>query len=167
MNFMANAEAKQKVWDLIKDIHIAQMVTQGDDGKLYARPMGAQEKDEQGRLWFFTEKNSPKISEIEQNPHVLLSYAEPDKQNYVSINGTAFIVNDKAKIHELWSEMMTTWFPKGENDPNITLICVQPDSAEYWDVPSSSFIHAYGYMKAKFTGKQPHPGDIGKVSMAS
>lgn len=165
MNFIANAEAREKIWDLIKDIHVALMVTHGENGQLCARPMGAQKKDEQGRLWFFTEKNSPKIEEIEANPNVLLSYSEPSEQNYVSISGRAKIVHDRAKINELWSEMMTTWFPEGKDDPNIALICVEPESAEYWDVPSSAFIHAYGYLKAKLTGKQPHPGDIGKVNM--
>lgn len=167
MNFLASADAREKVWDMIKDIHIALMVTQDQSGKLFARPMGAQEKDANGQLWFFTEKNSPKVEEISGNPNVLLSYSEPDKQNYVSITGTAQIVTDQAKINELWTEAMTTWFPKGKDDPNIALIRVQPESAEYWDVPSSAFIHAYGYVKAKLTGEQPNPGDIGKVRLAS
>lgn len=165
--FQSDFEAREKVFNMIKDIRIALLVTQDQSGHLFARPMAAQKQDKNGDLWFFTEKNSPKIIEIEYNPDVLLSYSNPDDQNYVSISGTARIVHDKAKIDELWSEMLATWFPKGKDDPNIALICVTPESAEYWDAPSSTFLHAYGYVKAKLTGERPQGGENQKVKFAS
>lgn len=160
-------DARAKVWDLIKDIHIALMVTHGENGQLFARPMGAQEKDANGDLWFFTEKNSPKIAQIEADNNVLLSYSEPSKNNFVSICGTAEIVHDQAKINELWSPAVEIWFPKGKTDPNIALIRVQPQSAEYWDAPSSAFVYAYGYVKSKLTGEQPDVGENKTVKLAS
>ena len=51
----------------------------------------------------------------------------------------------------------------GFADPNIVLIRVHVDHAEYWDVPSSVMVHAYGYLKAVTTGKPAHPGDVGAV----
>lgn len=167
MNMANSAEARNKVWALIKDIHIALMVTQGEDGKLFGRPMGAQERDGQDRLWFFTERNSPKITQINANKNVMLSYSEPDKNNFVSITGTAEIVYDQYKIDELWSAGAEIWFPKGKTDPNIALICVSPESAEYWDAPSNAFLYAYGYIKAKLTGEQPDLGENKTVKLAS
>ena len=159
-----NSEAQEKVWEMIKDIRICLMVTQDQNGKLYARPMAAHQENFKGELWFFTEKNSPKLQEIVHQSHVLLSYSEPDDQNYVSINGTARIVNDQSKINEYWSEYLRTWFPKGKEDPNIALICVDVKEAEYWDAPSSTFVYLYGYAKAVLTGEQPNPGENKKVS---
>lgn len=156
-------ESHNKIWDMIKDIRIALMVTQDQTGRMYARPMAAHQEKFDEELWFYTEANSPKIAEIEGNHHVLLSYSEPSDQNYVSINGTAKIVRDKAKIKEYWSEPLRTWFPKGVDDPNIALICVKLEQAEYWDSPSSTFIHAYGYVKARLTGEQPDAGENEKV----
>ena len=157
-------EARDKVWEMIKDIRVAQMVTKDSTGRLYARPMVAQQDKFHGELWFFTEADSPKIEEIARDPNVLLSYSEPDDQNYVSINGTAEIVTDRTTINNLWSEFLRTWFPKGKEDPNIALICVHVEQAEYWDAPNSKFLHAYGYVKAVVTGKQPDAGDNRKVS---
>lgn len=157
-------EARVKVWEMIKDIRVSQMVTKDKSGRLYARPMVAVQEKFDGELWFFTEANSPKIEEIQKDANVLLSYSEPADQNYVSINGTAKIVTDRAKITELWSEYLRTWFPKGKEDPNIALICVTVEQAEYWDAPTSAFLHAYGYVKAVVTGKQPEAGDNRKVS---
>ena len=162
-----DTEARQKIWDMIKDIHICLMVTQDGTGRMSSRPMGAQEHDANGDLWYFTEKNSPKIKEIEAFSEVLLSYSEPSDNNYVSIQGRAKIVTDKSKIDELWTEAMSTWFPKGKDDPNIALICVTPQAAEYWDAPSGAIVYAYGYVMSKITGEQPNVGENRKVNMAS
>lgn len=167
MSSKTDMQARDKVWDMIKDIRFALMVTQDEEGRLFARPMASQEHDANGQLWFFTEKNSPKIQEISKRENVLLSYSDPSKNNYVSLSGRAQISYDRNKIKELWSEAMTTWFPQGSDDPDIALICVTPESAEYWDAPSSTFVYAYGYVKAKLTGEQPDPGENRTIKMAS
>jgi general stress protein 26 len=159
---MANVPAndsRKKVWDLIKDIKYAMMVTVGEDGRLFSRPMVAHKPDKHECLWFFTSADSPKVREIMARPDVLLSYAEPGDNNYVSVSGEAVIVRDQAKINEFWSESLKAWFPKGKDDPNLALICVTPKSAEYWDGPSSAFVQAFGYMKARVTGEPERMGE--------
>lgn len=158
-------EARTKVWDLIKDIKIAQFVTQDDMNRLHSRPMSAVGR-EGNVLWFMTKDDSGKVVEIGKHPQVLLTYSEPDKQNYVSIRGTAFILHDRPKIEELWTEFARVWFPQGPQDPDIVLIRVEAEAAEYWDSPSSSFVYAYGYIKARLTGKPPaNLGDIAHVEL--
>lgn len=158
-------EARQKVWDMIKDIRVTLMATQDSNGKLHARPMVATQENFDGTLWFFTRADSRKVEEIEQNPAVLLNYAEPSDQNYVAITGTAEIVRDRQLIQDMWSEGMRTWFPDGKEDPNIALVRVNAESAEYWDAPSSALVYAYGYVKARLTGESPDPGDVGRVAI--
>ena len=157
--FTASNDDRKKVWKLIENINIAMMVTQGEGGRFYSRPMAAQKPDKDDNLWFFTSISSPKVMEIADFPDVLLSYAEPDKNNYVSITGKAKVVQDRAKIEELWSEPLRTWWPKGKDDPDICLICVTPESAEYWDSPSSAFVIGFGYVKARITGKPEEFGE--------
>ena len=75
-------------------------------------------------------------------------------------------MRDRAAIHEHWQETMRTWFPNGKDDPDLALIKVTPEYGEYWDAPSSTMLHAYGYAKAAMTGKPPHrPGDEAKVDL--
>ena len=45
----------------------------------------------------------------------------------------------------------------------MALLCVEMEGAEYWDAPSSTLVHAFGYLKAVTTGAPPHPGDNDKV----
>ena len=150
---------RQKVWELIKDVRIALLVTAADNG-LRGRPMAAMNKDFDGELWFASRKDAPKLDEIKDDGHVLLAYSEPKQQNYVSVAGTARVVHDPAKVAELWSEPMRVWFPKGAEDPDIALICVTVTSAEFWDAPSSAWVYAMGYAKARLIGKSPR--DVGE-----
>lgn len=158
-------EAREKVWDMVKDIKIAMLATQGMDGRLFARPMASQARDKQGRLWFFASLDSPKTEEIERFSNVLLSYAAPEKNEYISMSGEAEIVRDPEMIERLWHESLKVWFPEGKDDPNLTLICVEPVSAEYWDAPSGVFVQAFGYLKAKMTGRQDEAGENKIVRM--
>ena len=152
-------EEQQKVWELIKEVGIALMVTSTGSG-MRGRPMAAMNKSFAGELWFASRDDTPKLGEIADENHVLLAYSEPKSQNYVSVAGTARVVHDKAKVKELWTEGLRVWFPDGPEDPNIALICVKVDTAEYWDAPSSKWLYAYGYAKARLTGESPR--DVGE-----
>ena len=114
-------------------------------------------------LWFYTSRSSPVVGELRADPRVLLTYAEPADQNYVSISGRATVVDDRVKARDLWSEHMRTWFPKGVDDPDLILIRVEAERAQYWDSPSSTVVYAYGYLKARLTGERPDPGEEAKV----
>jgi general stress protein 26 len=157
--------AQDKVWAMIREVEVAMMVTLDEAGHMRGRPMRAVAlKEFSGTLWFFTSQPSPKTEEIRHDDRVLLAYADPDGQNYVAISGTARIVRDIAKQKELWSEPLRTWFPGGPEDPNAALLAVAAEGAEYWDAPSSTFIHAWGYVKSRLTGEPPKAGDNDKVA---
>ena len=148
-------EGAKKLYDLVKDVKFAMMTTVEPDGTLHSRPMYNQEADEHGDFWFFTKLHSPKVEEISKDNQINLSFADPSSQTYVSISGKAEVSRDKSKINEKWSEGLRTWFPGGKDDPEVALIRVHPQEGEYWDSPSSTLIHLYGYVKATVTGEPP------------
>jgi general stress protein 26 len=158
-------EGRRKVFALIKDIRVAMMATYAPEGFMHSRPMVARAEEKDGEFWFFTSRESAVVSELRADPRVLLSYAEPDDQNYVSVSGRGVVVDDKSKAKELWAEPMRTWFPKGPDDPDLILIRVDGERAQYWDSPSSTVVYAYGYLKARMTGERPDPGEEGKVRL--
>lgn len=158
-------ELREKLWSMMKDINIAMLTTE-DGGELRARPMAASQKGFDGTLWFFTRASSHKAEEVGAESSVGITYADARAQNYVSLSGTATLVRDKASIAAHWSEWARTWFPKGQEDPDIALLKVDIASAEYWDAPNSTMVYAYGYVKARLTGEAPHPGENRKVTFA-
>ena len=155
----------QKLWDLIKSVEVAMLVTE-DGEHLRSRPMAMSQREFDGTLWFFTRASSHKVAEVENEHRVNLAFANSSKQNYVSVSGRANLVRDQPAIAQHWSESVRVWFPKGKDDPEIALLKVTVDQAEYWDAPSSTMLHAYGYVKAVITGKSPQPGGHGKVTPA-
>jgi general stress protein 26 len=157
----------RKLGELMKDVRICMLTTADDEGNLHSRPMAVQQVEFDGDLWFLTGRESRKTGEVQRERRVNASFANPDKQHYVSVSGTAECVDDKAKAKELWSEWYRTWFPKGLDDPNLTLMKVTVERAEYWDSPSSASVHLFGYLKAVTTGKRPDPGEHEEVDLTT
>ena len=154
----------EKLSELIKDVNIA-MLTTMDGGVLRSRPMQTQEFELDGDLWFFIGKNTHKADEIERDNRVNVSYAAPSDNTYVSVSGAASIVEDKAKIEELWNPILKAWFPEGLDDPNLCLLKVSVEQAEYWDATSSTIIQIVGFVKALVTGQQADGGENKKITL--
>ena len=121
---------------LVRQMKVGMLTTVEPDGSLRSRPLETLEIDAGGRLWFFTQAHSPKAIEAEANSHqVSLAYADPRDEDFASISGTANVVRDREKMRALWSPSLKRWFPKGLEDPDLALLEVRIDKAEYWDAP--------------------------------
>jgi general stress protein 26 len=151
-----------RVWELMKKIGFAMLVTR-DGEKLRARPMSAYLERESNTIYFLTDARRHKDEEIARNPSINLSFANASDQKYVSITGTAEVSNDRAKIKQLFSTPAKAWWDSAE-DPNIRVLKITPDDAEFWDSPGS----VISYVKmaaAAVTGTRPDLGDNRKVAM--
>jgi general stress protein 26 len=155
----------KKVAELIKGIRIAMLTTVDPDGELRSRPMAMQENEFDGALWFFTAKSSGKMDSVLHDQHVNLAFSDPSDSRYVSLTGQAVIVDDKVKARELWNPMMKSWFPKGLEDPELTLLKVDVSSAEYWDTPSGKMATLIGFSKVLLTGQQADVGENQKIEL--
>lgn len=174
---MAKKKAEQKdigqkdaithLGELIHGIKVAMMSTVEADGSLRSRPMWTHDRDFDGQLWFFTREHSAKVGEVEHDHHVNLSYADPSKDRFVSVSGRCQLVLDKEKARELWNPTLKAWFPNGLEDPELALLCVQVEKAEYWDIPNSRMVQLLGFAKAVLTGETYQPGDNEKVQVGA
>ncbi|MDQ3494248.1 MAG: pyridoxamine 5'-phosphate oxidase family protein [Pseudomonadota bacterium] len=142
----------RRLAELIKDVDIAMLTTTTPQGRLVSRPLGTQEVEFDGDLWFATGADSGKVAEINANPHVNVAYASPHKNIYVSVAGTASVVDDRAKVDELWSPAMKRFFPEGKDDPRLRLIKVDAETAEYWEGPGTAFGKALFFVTSSVTG---------------
>lgn len=161
-------EHKDAVEQLRKKLHgfkVAMMTTVESDGCLRSRPMAARDLEDDGSLWFFTHAGSPKTEELRHEQHVNLSYASEAENRYISVSGKAQILRDAAKAKELWSPLYKAWFPKGLEDPELALLRVTVEKAEYWDSPSAKVVQIAGFLKALATGKRYEPGEHEKLEL--
>jgi len=158
----------KRIGELLKKIDIAMLTTTGAGGFLMSRPLSTQDARFDGRrVWFFTETDSPKVAEIRRNPKVNLAYASKGKNVYISMTGTARPNRDPEMIEELWSDAMKAFFPKGKNDPNLTLLEVDVHSVEYWDGPGSWIGKAVSFLIARVTKKEEVMGENRIVDLSA
>ena len=156
----------EKLRELVKDIDFCMLTTIDEGGDLHSRPMSSNgDIDPNGDIWFFTSASSHKVSEIAKLPKVNVSFADPDNQRYISVSGTAQLTRDRAKIDELWRPQFKIWFPEGKDDPEIALLRVDLEKAEYWDSPSSTIGYALSFVSSLVTGKEPDMGENKKVNL--
>ena len=121
-----------RIAELIKDIDICMFVTRSD-GTVRGRPMsnnGSVEYD--GDSWFFSYRETPKVREIETDPHVELAYVATEKGTWVSIEGTAEVVEDDERKRELWEDSLEQWFTEGPEDDHLILLKVRADRIHAW-----------------------------------
>ncbi|WP_316163012.1 pyridoxamine 5'-phosphate oxidase family protein [Bradyrhizobium sp. SZCCHNRI20481] len=161
---MSNDDARDqgRVWDLMKKIGFAMLVTRDGD-RLRARPMSAYLARDENMIYFLTDARHHKDEEIARSPEVNLSFADAGSQKYVSLTGTAAISNDRGKIRELFSTPAKAWWDSAE-DPNIRLLKITPDDAEFWDSPGT-IVRYVKMAAAAVSGTRPDLGDHRKVAM--
>ncbi|GAB6197204.1 pyridoxamine 5'-phosphate oxidase family protein [Lysobacter xanthus] len=148
----------RKLHDLAKGLHVAMLTTRGEDGRLFSRPLGVAEIEFDGDLWFATGFDSEKVREIEANPQVNVAFAAKDNGNYISISGRASVTRDRTEIERHWMPGMGVYFKEGKDDPNLCLIRVEAESAEYWDGPGTAAGKALHFLLTAVTK------DPGKLS---
>ena len=86
------------------------------------------------------------------------------RSSWVSLSGTASVVDDQARLAELWNTFTDAWMEGGPDNPNNVLVKVDADTAEYWDSPGSKVTQLVNLVKAKTTGKR-FEGDNEKVDL--
>jgi general stress protein 26 len=151
------SEGHDKLWTMIKDIKFGMFTTRHGNGHLHARPMTTQNKALEGEhsLWFFMSKKSDPVDDLKKDPVVNVVYADPSSDTYVSVSGTAAMLEDPAKRQQLWNKAAEAWFPGGPTDPDLALVQVQIIHANYWDVKASKPVQLLAMAKAVVTGKPP------------
>lgn len=127
------------------------LTTMTSEGAHVSRPMGLQQVEFDGDLWFFASEDSDKVAEISAEASVNVSFSDSKASSWTSVSGTAEIVHDRAKAEELWNPILQAWFTDGLDTPGLTLIKVHADTAEYWDGPSSKVVRLVGMVRAAVT----------------
>ena len=128
--------------DLIAQAQVAMLTTEEEQGLLRSRPLLTLEMD-QHRL-------------------VNLSYADLTRQAFVSICGRVRMLRDPDKARELWTQRLKPWFPSGLDDPDLGLLEITVEEAEYWDVPASRMQRLFG-LTASAEGEPGQPGEHGEL----
>lgn len=148
------------LWDLIKETRFCMLSHRHTDGTLHSHPLTMQNKklDESGYVYFFVSRKTEVGQRLRQDGNVNLSFANVKDDTWVSITGTAMVLEDPQKKEELFDVMDKAWFD-GPQDPEMELVAVRIDEAEYWNVKENKLLQLLKMGKAAATGDRPQLGE--------
>lgn len=155
-----NDEARAKIKEMAKDINICMFCTELSVRPVPTRPMSVADIDDDGNLWFISSKKSNKNFEIGHDDDVQLIFAKNADAHFLSVYGKAIVYKDKAHIEDVWTPMAKAWFDEGKDDPDVTVIKVEPTDAYYWDTKDGKMISMLKWAAGTITGNMKDDGGV-------
>ena len=156
------AMTRGDIWKQIGNESICMMCTT-EDSLIRSRPMAPVVREKEGRIWFTTARSSGKARDLADEGPVTLTFQNSASNWYITVMGTGTMVDDRAKIHDLWNPVLKQWFD-GPDDPNLILIAFEPVEADYWNGPNK-LVAGLKMLVAATTGMRSDMGEAGKVAM--
>lgn len=151
-----------RVWKLIEKIDICMFATRDGD-LIRARPMSSIPRQAENAVYFLTDTEGHKDSEIAGDDSVSLLFAEPNHGKFLAVTGRARVLNDRALIAELWNKDAEAFW-EGKDDPRVRAIEVTPSDAQFWEGPHG-IVATVQMAIAAATSMPPVLGDQRKVDL--
>jgi general stress protein 26 len=148
---MADKTPVQRVAELVQDFRFAMFTTRNAEGRIVSHPLTVQEAEFDGDLWFVVSRDATFVDDLRLDDRAGVSLSSND--SWVSLSGRAQLVEDPAKVRELWSPTIEAWFTDGPDDPKVGLLKFTAESAEYWDSPGGKIASLFSFVKSKVTGE--------------
>jgi general stress protein 26 len=89
-------EVLQLAREVIQKVRYGALITIGEEGQPRSRIVDAFPPDENFVIYVATKPNTRKIQQIKNNSKTTLFYFDSEGRNYVSVMGSATLVNDEA-----------------------------------------------------------------------
>ncbi|AZA54907.1 pyridoxamine 5'-phosphate oxidase family protein [Chryseobacterium sp. G0201] len=156
---LTHLEAIKKIKELSESAKICMFCTELETLPINSRPMGLQETDDEGNLWFISSDDSNKNFEIKEDRRVQLFFMNNGDYQYLSVFGKATVYKDKTTIEDKWSPMANAWFEEGKDDPKVSIIRVEPTETYYWDTKVGKLVSLFSFVAAAVTGKTTDNSD--------
>ena len=162
---LSSQSAIEKIKELAKKESTCIFTTALTELPLAGTPMNTMDVDDDGVLWFFSNKNSTRNKNIEKDNRVQLFFSNSNNYQFLSLFGTAQVVINKEKAKDLWTPIVKNYFHDGVDDADLTIIKVTPHEAHYWDTKTSKLVALAKMVAGIVTGKTMDDGVEGELTV--
>lgn len=154
-----NGSDIERLGRMVREIPIAMLTTRHDEtDQLRSRPMLLPRTDFDGAFWLFARRDCSAVEDILADARVNLAFADPASKLFVSATGMAEISHDHDLMKQLWSPAFGAWFPLGAGDPELCLLRVHVESADYWEAPHAAEKSLAGFARSVLQGRRDRGG---------
>jgi len=116
--------------DLIRAARYCTLVTVDESGQPQARVVDPFSPEPDMTVWVATKRGTRKVAQIRKNPRVSLLWFDPAKKGYVTLLGTATLVDDAAEKAKRWKPEWKAFYENENHGGDYTLIRVKPARLE-------------------------------------
>ena len=139
-------EVKNQCLELIETSKAAYLTTVDSDGNPITRAMFNlrnkeqfpefsdffKNQDNEFSIYISTNTSSSKVTHIKNNPAINVYFCDPEDFKGVMLGGKAQIVENKKLKQKIWLDWWTRYYPKGVEDPDYTLLMLNPMNLRYY-----------------------------------
>ena len=149
------------LWKLIKPIRFAMLTHRHPDGSLHSHPMTMQNHSlTPGEpLYFFVSRKTELGQRLQTDGNVCVSFGDLKEDIWVSISGQARISESLDTKRRLFNALEKAWYPGGPTDPDLQLVEVDIEHAEYWNIKESKTRQLFRIASAAVSGQPPQMGE--------
>ena len=157
------AAVEKKLWEEIGDTRFGMIAPA--DGSQHYQPMTSFAEPETGKLWFYSEDDTDLAVAAAKSIDAYYVFMSKDRQLQASIKGRLTASLDVMHRDKYWNSVVSAWFPKGKDDPHLTMLCFDCLDSQVWVSEVGTAKFGFEIAKANLTGTLPNIGDKAKLSL--
>jgi general stress protein 26 len=158
------AAVEKRLWDDMEENHFGMLGATDASGHFV--PMTAHPERESRKIWFFTSIDSDLAVAAERGVAAAFLVLAKDQTLQACVRGELHATRDRLHLEKYWSAVVAAWFPKGKDDPSLTLLCLSCQEAEVWVSDKGPVGFGWEIAKANLTGARPDVGGHAVLLMA-
>lgn len=124
---MLDHATKRMILSIIKTAESVFLSTIDSDGAPVTRAMLNLPDNSLEKIWFTTNTSSRKVKQIQKNEQGSAYFCLPMKWKGVLLQGTVSVVESLEMKHQIWQPNWSIYYPIGVEDPDFTLLLLQPE----------------------------------------
>lgn len=158
------AEMRERLW---KELDKARIVMLGLVGGKphHMQPMAVFGDTDGDALWFYTKLDTDLVRDTGASHQAMVCLMAKDTEFQACIQGVLTRDADRAKIDQYWSPFVSAWFPDGKDDPELTMMRLDPADARVWISNKGPISYPLEIAKANLTGTLPKVGAKGDIAL--
>jgi general stress protein 26 len=148
-------EVRERLWQEITDARYGMLGVVGSHD--HFQPMAVFPEREASTLWFFTRKDT-EIARSAQDANTEAMFILQSKDQHVQacIGGRLLQDGSREVIDRYWNPVVAAWYPKGKDDPYLTMLKLEGRSAAVWIADGGQAKRQFEIAKSAITGDRPH-----------
>jgi general stress protein 26 len=154
---------RERLYKEVDDARFGMLGVIGAPVQHHFNPMACYPDKETGRIWFFTKKGTDLARDAGAGESAMFIVTSKDQEFQACIGGDLREQYDRAKLEQFWDAHIAAWYPDGKDDPELTMLCFEPQDADVWISKAGPVKYAYETAKANVTHSIPDVG--GKTNL--